>query len=257
MEITYDFHTHTKFSHGKGTIEENALFAKDIGLKGIAITDHGFSHPAFGMRRRKLEDMRFHVENAKKISGLEVFLGIESNIRGISGKIDAEERDYEYLDVLLAGIHKFIICDKLVDYYNLGFKNIVTAYLKSKPTKKQIEFNTKTYINAIKNNPIDVITHLGYCAPCDAAEVAKCARDYGTYIEINTKKTHLSDDEWQKVIETGVNFVIDSDAHTPSRIGDKLLAEELFKRVKFPLDRIMNIYGRKPVMRFAEYKKRR
>ena len=257
MKLTYDLHTHTKFSHGKGTIEENALFAKEKGLKGIAITDHGFSHPAFGMRRRKLDEMRFHVEEAKKQSGIEVYLGIESNLRGISGKIDVEERDYDKLDVLLAGIHKFIICDKFGDYTNMVFRNILRGYLKLKPTDNQIKYNTRTYINAIKNNPIDVITHLGFFAPCNAKEVAECARDYGTYIEINTKKTHLSDDEWREVIDTGVNFVIDSDAHSPERIGDTELAEELFKRVEFPMERIMNIDGRKPVFRFNEFKKRR
>ena len=257
MTLTYDLHTHTVFSHGKGTIEENALSAKEKGLKGIAITDHGFSHPAFGMRRRKLGEMRSHIEEAKKQSGIDVFLGIESNIRGISGKIDAEEKDYDELDVLLAGVHKFIICDRFADYTNMAFRNIARGYLKLNPTKAQIEYNTKTYINAIKNNPIDAITHLGYFAPCNAEEVAKCARDYGTYIEINTKKTHLSDEEWQKVIDTGVKFVIDSDAHSPQRIGDTALAEELFKRVEFPLERIMNIDGRIPELRFKEYKKRR
>ncbi len=257
MEMTYDLHTHTTFSHGKGSIEENAAAAKARGLKGIAITDHGFAHPAFGMRRRKLADMRFHVEEAKKQTGIDVFLGIESNIRGISGKLDAEERDYEHLDVLLAGIHKFVISDKIPDYANMLLRNIGFAYLKIKPTKKQIEYNTKTYINAIKNNPIDVLTHIGFFAPCDAEEVAKCARDYGTYIEINTKKSHLTDDEWRKVIATGVRFVVDSDAHSVDRIGDVRLAEELFKRVEFPMERIMNIDGRTPDFRFAEYKKRR
>ena len=56
MKINYDLHTHTIYSHGKGTIEENAQAAKEKGLEGIAITDHGFSHPAFGMKRKKLAE---------------------------------------------------------------------------------------------------------------------------------------------------------------------------------------------------------
>ena len=51
MKINFDLHTHTVYSHGKGTIAENAATAKEKGLYGIGITDHGFSHPAFGMRR--------------------------------------------------------------------------------------------------------------------------------------------------------------------------------------------------------------
>ena len=55
MILTGDYHTHTKFSHGKGTIYDNALMAKKIGLKEIGISDHGFSHPAFGLRKRYLK----------------------------------------------------------------------------------------------------------------------------------------------------------------------------------------------------------
>ena len=55
MKINFDLHTHTVYSHGKGTIAENAKSAAEKGLYGIGITDHGFSHPAFGMRRKKLD----------------------------------------------------------------------------------------------------------------------------------------------------------------------------------------------------------
>ena len=54
MELTGDYHTHTIFSHGKGTILENALSAKEVGLKEIGISDHGFAHTAFGIKRRNV-----------------------------------------------------------------------------------------------------------------------------------------------------------------------------------------------------------
>lgn len=53
MILTADYHTHTPYSHGKGTVEENAARAKELGLKQIGITDHGFSHIAFGLRRKE------------------------------------------------------------------------------------------------------------------------------------------------------------------------------------------------------------
>jgi cystathionine beta-lyase family protein involved in aluminum resistance len=40
------------------------------------------------------------------------------------------------------------------------------------------------------------------------------------------------------------------------RIGDISLFEKLNARVKFPLDRIMNIDGKLPILRFSEYKKK-
>jgi len=51
MILTADYHTHTPYSHGKGTVMENAARAKELGLKQIGITDHGFSHLAFGLMR--------------------------------------------------------------------------------------------------------------------------------------------------------------------------------------------------------------
>ena len=82
MNITFDLHTHTVYSHGKGTVEENAVSAKEKGLYGIGITDHGFSHPAFGMRRKKLDQMRADCIAAEEKTGEKILLGIESNLRG-------------------------------------------------------------------------------------------------------------------------------------------------------------------------------
>ena len=255
MKINLDLHTHTVYSHGKGKIMDNAVSAKEKGLYGIAITDHGFSHPAFGMRRRKLAKMRRECSNAEQNTGVKVLLGIESNIRGRDGTIDVKEKDYENLDVVLAGVHKFVLYKTPLDFGRLLLKNMLHDEFKIKASDKLIKYNTECYVNAIKNNPIDVITHVGYGCVCDAVEVAKACADYGTLFEINSKKTHLTDEEWQKVIETGVNFVVDSDAHSVDRIGDCALVEDLFTRVNFPLERIMNIDGKIPTLRFTEYKK--
>ena len=67
MNLTADYHTHTPYSHGKGTVEENAARAKALGMKQIGITDHGFAQLAFGLRRRKvpalIADCRAAAEN--------------------------------------------------------------------------------------------------------------------------------------------------------------------------------------------------
>ena len=88
-------------------------------------------------------------------------------------------------------------------------------------------------------------------------EIAKAARDYGTYIELNSKKVHLSDEEVEAVRDTGVQFIIDSDAHSVGRIGDTALVDEQLARVAIPHSQIDNIDGKLPVFRLAEYKKRK
>lgn len=256
MKLTIDYHTHTTFSHGKGSILDNARVAKQRGLESIAITDHGFSHPAFSMKRKEIPLMRKLCLEAEKETGVKVLLGIESNILGISGKTDLKEKDYTNIDVFLAGIHKFIMYDGLNEWYQLYFDNMITRVLKLKPTKNLIKRNTKIYLNTIMKNPIDILVHPNYCFFADPVEVAKCCRDYGTIFEIDARKTHLSDEEWYKVNSTGVNFVIDSDAHEPDKIGVIDKAVELVERIGINKDRILNIDGKIPKsLRFSEYKK--
>ena len=65
---------------------------------------------------------------------------------------------------------------------------------------------------------------------------------------------HLTDEELEKVLKTDVKFVVNSDAHSPQRVGEISLVEDMVKRLNFPTDRIMNIDGRLPQMRFKSFK---
>ncbi|MDE6059317.1 MAG: PHP domain-containing protein [Clostridia bacterium] len=255
MFLTADYHTHTKYSDGKNTVLENVSRAKELGLKEIGITEHGYSHLFFGLHRRETKQFIKEIREAEEITGVRTLIGMESNIRGKSGLCDLKETDYENFDVYLAGIHVCIHYDKWRDM-KLGWGSWLRASLNKKPSKKLIQYTTDTYINAIKNNPIDVITHLNFLCFANAVDVAKCCRDYGTYLEISSKKQHLTDEELAAVADTGVRFVINSDAHWTDRIGDLKLAEEQILRVGIPLDRIDNIDGKLPNFRFTEYKKR-
>ena len=256
MILTADYHTHTPYSHGKNTVEENALAAKEKGLRAIGITDHGFSHVCFGLQRKKVPFLQAECRAAQEKTGVKVLIGMEANIRGESGQTDLTERDYDDFDLFIAGKHVGITYHSFRDFRRYFFGNLIQDKLKNgkNAPKKLIEFNTRAYINTIKNNPVDIISHLGYKCPCNAAEVAKCARDYGTYIELNSKKRHLTDEELSKICDTGVRFVLNSDAHSASRVGDFALAEEQIKRVGVPLERIDNIDGREPSFRFAAFK---
>lgn len=256
MILTGDYHTHTPFSHGKNTVDENAARAKELGLKQIGISDHGFSHVAFGLRRGRLQDYVKECKAAAEKYEIDVLVGIEANIRGLNGKADLKKSDYEYFDIYLCGKHVFVWYDEFSDVFRYGAAN----YFNKKPTEtapeKLIKRNTAAYINAVKNNPIDAVTHLNYLCPADSLEVAKCAADYGTYIELNAKKTHLTDDELCDVAaKTSARFIIGSDAHSADRVGEFALVKEQLARIDFPTERIDNIDGRYPSFRFARFKK--
>ena len=257
MILTADYHTHTPYSHGKNSVDENVAAAKAIGLQKIAISDHGFSHVVFGLRRCKAEQYAKECKAAAEKYDIDVLIGLESNIRGVDGKADFTEKDYEMFDVYLCGQHVFIWYDTFTDWVKFGLGNIFSRMLDKVPPEWIIKMNTTAYINAIKKNPIDAITHLNYTCPCNTLEVAKVAADYGTYIELNSKKMHLSDEQLAEIVaKTDARFIVNSDAHWSSRVGDTKLVEEQLARLNFPMDRIDNIDGRFPNFRFTEFKKK-
>ena len=257
MILTADYHTHTPYSHGKGTVMENAARAKELGLKQIGITDHGFSHKAFGLKRKKVPSLKRDCMEASKALEIDVLVGMEANIRGESGLSDLTEADYDDFDLFICGKHVLIAYETFGDWWHYFGGNFTVDKFGRKPPESLIKRNTRAYINMIKRNPVDIVSHLCYLCPADAAEVAKCAADYGTYIELNSKKTHLTDEELYKVVETGVRFVIDSDAHSVDRVGDTRLVEEQLQRVSVPPERIDNIDGRFPTFRFRQFKEHR
>lgn len=255
MVLTGDYHTHTPYSHGKNTVLENTVAAKKLGLKEIAITDHGFNHLLFGLKRKRLPDLRAEIEEAKKLTGLNVLMGMESNLISLDGDTDMKESDLFAFDIYLCGIHEVLKYSSFSDAYNIMFRNYVAYKRGRRPAEKIVERTTRAYINAVRKNPIDILTHINYKCFCDLKEVAKACADYGTYIEINTKKRHISAEELNEIAATGVRFVIDSDAHSADRVGDTAIAEQLLAEADIPIELIDNIDGRLPKFRFAEFKK--
>ena len=64
----------------------------------MGISDHGFAHPAFGLRSRKLPKMRKLCDEASEQTQIKVLLGVESNIIGTDGSVDLKAKNYDYFD---------------------------------------------------------------------------------------------------------------------------------------------------------------
>ena len=242
MIILGDYHTHTEHSrrgHGKGTILENASVAANKGLKQIAITDHGFNHVFFGVKRKEIPDIREEILNAREVSGVDILLGVESNLISLKGDIDLKEEDYENLDIILMGHHKMVNYDGFKNFYRLGVENILEGPFA--PSKDRLNRNTTAFLKAIDKNPIDIITHLNYGCPTDTLAVAKLAKQKGVLIEINGKRIHFTDKELITMAEEGVKFIINSDAHSPDRVGEVNTSINQVLRLDIPTSLIVNL----------------
>ncbi len=242
MVLFGDYHTHTIYSrhkHGKGTVLENASVAADKGIKQIAITDHGFNHERYGIRRKDLPSLREDIYSAREITGVDIMLGVESNLISLDGEIDVNEEDFEYLDILLMGFHKLVKTPTMNDKFKLVYTNILNSPFKA--SKELINRNTTAYLKAIDKYPIDVITHLNYCISTDTLSVAKMAKQKGVFLELNGKRINFTDEELLIMADEGVKFICNSDAHSPSKVGEVNNALNTIFRLNLPLSQIVNI----------------
>lgn len=250
MKLTADYHTHTVFSHGKGSILDNAQAAKKAGLEELSISDHGFNHIFFGMKRKKLAKMRSEIQQAKEKTGINIYLGMEADLISLDGEIDAKKEDG--LDFVVLGFHK-CVWTRPFQFFRLCASNIFRElfmgkekYHKASLKKSWVKRNTKALCMAIEKNSslIDAISHPNRHFRVDTLKVARACEKAGVAFELNAKSFGLSVDELKQIVKkTNVNFLISSDAHKPENVGK---VENVFEKIKgiVPPHRILNVNGK-------------
>jgi putative hydrolase len=240
MRIYADYHTHTVYSHGLGTIEDNVKIGIEKGLEIISISDHGPSHLGFGIKRKSLPKMRAEIDYLNiKYPQIKILLGIEANILGLDGSIDVFEEDKKYYDIILCGYHfgsspRNIFRDLKIHFYNLLSKKSKIFFNRAK------KLNTIQVVNALNKNKIDVLTHPGAKGPIDILEIGKAALKSGTALEINSSHGYLTTEQINEVKDLGVKFCISSDAHVPNNVGNFEKAIIRANQAKLDIKNIIN-----------------
>ncbi len=218
LKITADYHTHTRFSHGKGDIEDNVRVAIQKGLKAIAITDHGYGHMGFGIRKADLPLMKDKIMILRgRYPEIEILLGMEANILDPDGSLDVDDGDLKLMDILLAGYHFGSAPRGLSGVKFHGANFMARGGYESSFIK---EMNTQAFCNAMTRYPINILTHPGAKGPVDISRVAAVASKQGVWLEINSHHGFLTLDQIREAAPFGVKFVISSDAHRPQDVGE-------------------------------------
>jgi DNA polymerase (family X) len=201
-DIRGDLHCHTVASDGRGTIEDMALAARELGYEYLAITDHSASH-GFGndvSPAQLYEQIERIGEIDASLQGIRVLAGSEVNVLP-DGTLDYEEALLERLDWVVASVH--------------------TAFGMNEGAM------TRRMIAAIEHPLVDAIGHptgrlIERREPyaVDLEAVFEAAARTGTMLEINANpdRRDLSEAHARAAVRAGVSIVIDSDAHRPATL---------------------------------------
>ncbi|MGE5594251.1 MAG: PHP domain-containing protein [Betaproteobacteria bacterium] len=243
MRVFADYHTHTRFSHGKGTVMDNVRAAARKGLEAVAITDHGPAN-LFGVGIRSLaafDDIAREIEKSRQaFPEVKVLMGVEANLVDADGGLDVPADLLKRLDVVLVGYHLMVRARTVQDWWRLSGRNYAARWSRRLAERARVD-NTKALVEAIRKNRVDVVTHPGLHVSIDTEELAReCAR-VGTALEINARHANLDAEFMKAAARQGVNFCIGSDAHAPDDVGDFGRALEVAIGAGIDPERIINV----------------
>lgn len=241
--ILGDYHTHTKNSDGKGTLEQTLIAADKVGLVQVGISDHGLRHSAMGMKFRDIAKARKIMDDTRDKYRVQCLLSIEANIYTSQGDIDLTEQDRDLFDYVVAGYHKAPWPKSFKEAFTYNIPALFAN--KHAYTDNQRRKFTAPIVKAITSNKINILSHLNYGIPSFVEEVGKAAIDYNVYIELNGKRVSMTDEEVMKLYDMGVTFIVNSDGHHPDRIGDFSVPMTVVERLNLDKERIIN-YNKLP-----------
>ena len=215
--INRDYHTHTFYSHGKGTPEEIVLAAISMGLETVAISEQGPGHVFYGVRDEKLRALREEVDRLARRYAykIQVLMGIECNLTGF-GKCDLPEDAADMFDVRLLAFHKGA---PAADFFGAR-RNMESLHMwPSEPERTALAL-----LEAGERYKIDIFAHPGLYVKSDIPTLARGAKELGIKLEINGARTTMSKEQLRQAVNEGADLIIGSDAHSPDRVGDDSLA---------------------------------
>lgn len=241
VEIYADYHMHSRYSDGRATILEMAQAAKAQGLEKIAITDHGPRNLGTGVKSAeqflKIKEETRQV--AEQLGGLEVLCGAEANIIDLEGGIDVPEEVCQELDLLLVGLHPYVLPEDMATAWEYVAKNCLQKHVPSLREKVK-NTNTKTLVEAMYKHEVAIITHPGLEMPLNIDEVARACAATDTAYEINVGHDYQEVVEIAEVARQGVKFVVNSDAHFPESVGKLEKGLNLLEQAKVPPEQVLN-----------------
>ena len=190
-------HNHSTYSDGQNTLEEMAVYAKQLGYEYLGICDHSkAAQYAGGLTEEEIEKQHKEIEQLnQKLGPFKIFKGIECDILG-DGSLDYDESVWKTFDFIVASVHSNLKMteEKAMSRLLKAIENPYTTIL-GHPTGRLL------------------LMREGY--PIDHKKIIDACAANGVVIEINAHPYRL-DLDWRYIdyaINKGVKLSINPDAH--------------------------------------------
>src|SRR6266550_413925 len=236
-DIRGDLQMHTSATDGKGTIDEMAAAARQLGYEYIAITDHSKRVTmALGLDPKRLREQWKTIDawNAKH-EGLTILKSVEMDILE-NGQLDLPDDVLEEADYVVATIHYGI------------------EQPEREITRRLVEAAQHPFVDAI-GHPTGriLLTREPYRVAFDA--LARAAAAAGCLLEINghPERMDLPDTLAAAAKQLGVRFVLSTDSHQPNNLTFMKYAVDLARRAGLEAADILNT---RPLAEFRKGLKR-
>lgn len=241
IKLFADYHTHTKYSDGRGTPAENIKAAAERGLKAVAITDHGPKSIGTGVA-----DAGTFLSIKEEVAGLaphfpelKLLVGAESAVISRDGRLDLPREIIDQLDLLIAGLHPYYVPESPGDALYYTLPNLVVRMKKSL-WEKMRSTNTKALLETVRTYPVDFISHPNLFMPVDLDELARTCAGTETALEVNTGHHYNKEEIVRAAARRGARLVVNSDAHYPGTVGNLDSGAALLDRLRFPIEMVIN-----------------
>jgi DNA polymerase (family 10) len=190
-------HNHSTYSDGQNTLEEMAVYAKQLGYEYLGICDHSkAAQYAGGLTEEEIEKQHKEIDVLnQKLGPFKIFKGIECDILG-DGNLDYDESVWKTFDFIVASVHSNLKMseDKAMSRLLRAIENPYTTIL-GHPTGRLL------------------LMREGY--PVDHKKLIDACAANGVVIEINAHPYRL-DLDWRYIdyaMNKGVKLSINPDAH--------------------------------------------
>ena len=237
-DITGDFHVHTRWSDGIGTIQDMAEKARRLGYSFLAICDHSRSVSyAGGLGTEALMRQIEEIEGLNKgMSDFRILSGIEVDILS-DGSLDFEDDILRRLGVVIASVHT-------------GFK--------SRVTERMIRAVGNPYVNILAHPTGRILTQReGY--DVDISAVIRACAESGTALELNAnaERLDLGDVLCRQASDQGVPLAIGTDAHRPEQMAWMGLGVGTARRAWLERKDVINGWSLDRILSWRDEKRRK